>query len=105
MALSTVSEGGPSTTDRTKIVVPGGGFAGLESAFLIRQKLGDRAAITIVSDRDHFLFKPNSIYIPFGASEESLLISLERAAGKRGIRFVSGAFESFEKEACVVRAG
>jgi hypothetical protein len=33
------------------------------------------------------------------------VISLERAAGKRGIRFVSGAFESFDKEARVVRAG
>jgi hypothetical protein len=33
------------------------------------------------------------------------VISLERAAGKRDIRFVSGAFESFDEEARVVRAG
>lgn len=49
--------------DRTRVVVVGGGFAGLESAFLLRQKLGDRAAITLVSDRDEFLFKPNTIYL------------------------------------------
>ena len=51
---------------KARIVVLGGGFAGLESAFLLRSKLGARAAITLVSDRHDFLFKPNTIYIPFG---------------------------------------
>jgi NADH dehydrogenase FAD-containing subunit len=31
------------------------------------QRLGQQARITLVSDRDDFLFKPNTIYIPFGA--------------------------------------
>jgi NADH dehydrogenase FAD-containing subunit len=91
--------------DRTSVVVVGGGFAGLESAFLLRQKLGDRVSITLVSDRDRFLFKPNTIYIPFGGSEESLLIPLEGPTSKRGIAFVHRAFESLDREARVVRAG
>jgi len=91
-------------TDRTRTVVVGGGFAGLESAFLLRAKLGDRAAITLVSDRDEFLFKPNTIYIPFGGKEESLLIPLAKATAKRGIRFLKGAFESLDKTRRVVRA-
>lgn len=93
------------TARPARVVVVGGGFAGLESAFLLRQKLGDRAAITLVSDRDRFLFKPNTIYIPFGGSEESLLIRLDRPAAKRGIALVHGAFESLDREARVVRAG
>jgi NADH dehydrogenase FAD-containing subunit len=88
-----------------QIVVVGGGFAGLESAFLLRARLEERAEITLVSDRESFLFKPNTIYIPFGGSEESLLIPLQPAAGKRGIRFVHAPFESLDRAAGVVRAG
>jgi NADH dehydrogenase FAD-containing subunit len=90
---------------RPRIAVVGGGFAGLESAFLARARLDDVAEITLVSDRDAFLFKPNTIYIPFGGNEESLLISLSEATRKRDIRFLEGRFESLDKEARVVRAG
>lgn len=93
------------TNGRSRIVVVGGGFAGLESAFLLRAKLGERADITLVSDRDRFLFKPNTIYIPFGGSEESLVIPLEQPTGKQAIRLVKGSFESLDKEHRVVRAG
>jgi sulfide:quinone oxidoreductase len=48
------------------VVVLGGGFGGLEAAFYLRHRLGDRVDLTLVSDQDHFLFKPNTIYIPFG---------------------------------------
>jgi NADH dehydrogenase FAD-containing subunit len=89
----------------TRIAVLGGGFAGLEAAFLLRSKLGDRAEITLVSDRGQFLFKPNTIYIPFGGQKESLLIPLTKAAGKRSIRFLQGRFESLDKDARVLRSG
>ncbi len=35
-----------------RMIVVGGGFAGLESAFLLRSKLGSRAKLTLVSDRE-----------------------------------------------------
>ncbi len=85
-----------TTTASARIVVLGGGFAGLESAFLLRSRLGDRADITLVSDRDTFLFKPNTIYIPFGAKPESLLIPLAKPTAKRGIRFLQGRFEALD---------
>ena len=47
---------------------------GLEAAFYLRMKLEDRADITLVSDRDYFLFKPNTIYIPFGLDPEKLKV-------------------------------
>ena len=49
-----------------RVVVVGSGFAGLESAFYLRQRLGQRVDLTVVSENDHLLFKPNTIYIPFG---------------------------------------
>ena len=75
---------------RAKIVIAGGGFAGLESAFLLRSRLGGRARLTLVSDQPNFLFKPNTIYIPFGGRLDPLLIPLSRPTGKRDIELVTG---------------
>ncbi|GBC84437.1 Sulfide-quinone reductase [bacterium HR11] len=76
---------------RPKIVVLGGGFGGLEAAFYLRFRLGDRVSITLVSDSDHFLFKPNTIYIPFGMDPERLRVPLERPARRMDIDFVQAA--------------
>ncbi|MDR5697146.1 MAG: FAD-dependent oxidoreductase [Armatimonadota bacterium] len=75
-------DGGP------KIAVIGGGFGGLEAAFYLRMRLRDRAQITLLSDQDHFLFKPNTIYIPFGLDPDSLKIPLAVPARRKGIEFV-----------------
>lgn len=71
-----------------KIVVLGGGFGGLETAFYLRMKLHERADITLVSSQDHFVFKPNTIYIPFGLDPERLKIPLAAPARRRNITFV-----------------
>jgi sulfide:quinone oxidoreductase len=70
------------------IVVLGGGFGGLESAYYLRKHLTDRARITIISDRDYFLFKPNTIYIPFGLDPERLKVDIVKPASRRSISFV-----------------
>ena len=74
--------------NRPNILVLGGGFGGLEAAFYLRMKLEDRANITLVSDRDYFLFKPNTIYIPFGLDPEKLKIGLSRPTRRKIIAFV-----------------
>ena len=94
-----------TTNGKARVAVVGGGFAGLESAFLLRSKLGARADITLVSDRDTFLFKPNTIYIPFGRDPSSLLIQLGKPTARRDIRYVRGAFEELDPDARRLRAG
>jgi len=84
---------------RANIVIAGGGFAGLESAFMLRSKLRDRARITLVSDRRDFLFKPNTIYIPFGGKLEPLMIPLSQPTGKRDIELVSGSVAGVDADA------
>ena len=58
--------------------------------------------ITIVSDRDTFLFKPNTIYIPFGADPESFLVPLRKPAYKQHLNFVEGTVRSLDPEARLV---
>lgn len=70
-----------------KVVIVGGGFAGLETAFVLRHRLREQVDLALVSDQDRFLFKPNTIYIPFGGDLESLLIPLDEPLGRRHISF------------------
>ena len=73
---------------RTKIVFLGGGFAGLETAYALRSAMPDQADITLISNRPTFLFRPHTIYIPFGVDEDQLLVDIAKPARRREIRFV-----------------
>lgn len=105
MADGTTGNGvpGPGNSARARVLVLGGGFGGLETAFDLRLLAGDRAQITLVSDRDHFLFKPNSIYVPFGLDPERLKVPLARPAAKRGIELVQGHAHEIDPDSRQVR--
>ncbi len=87
---------------RPRVVVLGGGFAGLEGCFYARWKLGERAELTLVSDTDHFVFRPNTIYIPFGAPPEKFLIPLEEPTRKGNIRFIRSSVRGVDPDRRVV---
>ena len=76
-------------TDRQRIVVLGAGFAGLETAFLLRMRMRDQAELTVVSEREAFSFRPNTIYVPFGADPADLLVDLSKPFHRRKIAFVA----------------
>src|SRR5687768_12633636 len=86
-------------TSTPRIQVLGGGFAALEAAFLLRMRVGDQAAIRLVSDNDHFLFRPNSIYVPFGTDPASLLVGLRKPLAKRRINFEHGSVAEVDPDA------
>jgi sulfide:quinone oxidoreductase len=73
---------------RARVVVLGGGFGGLEAAFYLRHKLGTRIDLALVSDRDHFLFTPDTIYVPFGEDPERLKVPLHRPTRRQHIELV-----------------
>ncbi len=81
------------------VVVLGGGFGGLEAAFYLRMKLGDRANISLVSDRDYFLFKPNTIYIPFGLDPDKLKVDLKRPTHRRNITLIKDRVREIDPDA------
>jgi sulfide:quinone oxidoreductase len=80
------------------VVVLGGGFGGLEAAFALRMAVGPRVRLTLVSDRDYFLFKPNSIYVPFGLDPEKLKVPLDHPTRRKEIEFVRGSVEGVDTE-------
>jgi NADH dehydrogenase FAD-containing subunit len=85
------------------VVVLGGGFAGLETAFLLKHRLHDQISITIVSDEADFLFRPNTIYIPFGLDPDELRIPLGGPTSKQGIDFVHARVEDVDPTERLVR--
>lgn len=83
---------------KPRIVVLGGGFAGLESLFYLKYKLGPRADLTLVTDEPKFLFKPNTIYIPFGEPPEKFEVDLLRPLKKQSITMVQARVESIDPD-------
>jgi sulfide:quinone oxidoreductase len=91
---------------KPRIAVLGGGFGGLESLFYLKYKLGDRADLTLVTDEPKFMFKPNTIYIPFGDSPEKFEVDLLRPLKKQSINFVHSSVENIDPDnRSVVTAG
>jgi sulfide:quinone oxidoreductase len=83
---------------KPQILVLGGGFAALESAFLLRMRLHDDVDIRLVSDREDFVFRPNSIYVPFGKDPASLLVGLRKPLGRRQMNFELGAVREVDAD-------
>ncbi len=79
-----------SVVSRPKVLVLGGGFAGMETATYLAHAAPDKADITVVSQEDEFLFRPNTIYIPFGLDPKKLKFPLGPALGKKHMGFVHG---------------
>jgi len=52
--------------DRTHLLIAGGGPAALEAALAIRRLAGERFRITLLSDRDEFVYRPVAVAEPFG---------------------------------------
>lgn len=69
-----------------KVLVLGGGFAGIEAAIYLRRQ---ELEVTLVSDRDYFYIYPTSIWIPTGeATREDVSVPLDRLAMKHGFELI-----------------
>ena len=51
---------------RKRVLVLGGNFGGLTAALTVKRELHGDVDVTVLSDRDHFLFNPSLIWLPFG---------------------------------------
>ncbi|MCB1319798.1 MAG: NAD(P)/FAD-dependent oxidoreductase, partial [Leptospiraceae bacterium] len=78
------------------IIIVGGGFGGLETAFQLRHRLRDAVHICLISERDAFYYSPGMMGIPFGAREEGLSFPLAPDLKKANISFVRTRVESID---------
>jgi sulfide:quinone oxidoreductase len=77
-----------------KVLILGGGFAGVEAAIYLRKHDIDT---TLISDRDYFYIYPTSIWIPTGeATKEDVSVPLEQLSKKHGFNLIVDAVTSFE---------
>ncbi|MCH9740005.1 MAG: FAD-dependent oxidoreductase [Epsilonproteobacteria bacterium] len=80
-----------------KVLVLGGGFAGVEAAIYLRKQGMDT---TVVSDRDYFYIYPTSIWIPTGeASKADVSVPLDQLAQKHGFKLIIDAVTTLEAQA------
>lgn len=70
-------------TDPSHLLIAGGGPAALEGALAVQRLAGERVRITLLSDRDDFVYRPVAVAEPFGLGEPQRF-SLAALAAERG---------------------
>ena len=69
------------------IVVLGGGIGGLSAAFELKDELGEKHEIVLVSDQQHFEFTPSNPWVAVKwRKPEAIRLDLEELLPKHGIR-------------------
>lgn len=80
-----------------KVLVLGGGFAGLETAIYLRKQ---GISVTLVSQRDYFYIYPTSIWIPTGETTLSdVSVPLDKLAMKHGFELIIEEVTSVDAKA------
>ncbi len=75
-----------SKSSSSQILIAGGGVAALEAAIALRDLAGDRAAVTICSPREDFIYRPFAVSEPYGASH-AMRYDLRQLAERCGASF------------------
>ena len=76
-------------TGKHRIVIVGGSFGGVNAAYQLRRKLGERADLTLISAEPDFTFIPSLPWVMMGwRRPEALKVPLARPLARRGVRFV-----------------
>jgi sulfide:quinone oxidoreductase len=79
--------GGYDRPTRTRVVVLGAGFGGLELATTLSEALGDDVDVTLIDKNDAFVFGYSKLDVMFGRTTLDAVRLAYRDAAKPGVRF------------------
>ncbi len=85
-----------------RVLVAGGGVAGLEALLALRDLAGDRVALTLLAPEADFVYRPMAVAVPF-ARGHALRHRLADAAAAAGAEFVRGALAEVDDAARTAR--
>lgn len=86
-----------------KVVVLGANFGGLTAALSLKKELKNDVDVTVVSDRDYFLFNPSLIWLPFGKRDAgNVTFKVGPTFEKGGVNFIQSAAKEIKPESKVV---
>lgn len=86
-----------------KILIVGGGFAGVVAAESLVKQIRDEHQITLVSRSRKFIFYPDLVRLAFGKCEpDDISIDLRESMLDRRVRFLEGEVARLNPEACEV---
>ena len=89
------------TNDKTRVVIAGGGVAGIEALLALHDLAGDQVSLTLVAPQPDFLYKPLLVEEPFdlGPADRHELAPL---ASEMGANFTQRAVSAVRPEDHVV---
>jgi sulfide:quinone oxidoreductase len=86
---------------RPRVVIAGGGIAGLEAALALADLAGDRAQLSLVAPEPDFIYKPLTVEEPF-TRQPAERRELEPALRELGVEFIRGAVSGVDPRAHVL---
>src|SRR4051794_19139684 len=85
-----------------QLLIAGGGPAALEGALAVQRLAGERVHVTLLSDRETFVYRPLAVAEPFGFAAPERF-SIARLAAERGFDLHRGALAAVDAAAHTVR--
>ena len=84
---------------KTRVVVLGAGFGGLELSTTLSETLGDGVEVTLIDKNDAFVFGYSKLDVMFGRTTLEAVRLPYRDVGKPGVRFLQQTIAAIDPEA------